>query len=74
MGTSEVPEDKLLHAASVMAEYLDNNEDGVVDDPPVIEAMQENNALLVMFPTFDDSEDLFESGEDLEPIFENYWI
>jgi len=39
VGTSEVQDEKLLHAAAVMAEYLDNDEDGEVDDPAVLLAM-----------------------------------
>ena len=54
VGTSGVPSAKLLKTASVMAEYLDNDEDGIVDDPAVVEAIKDNNALLVMFPTFDE--------------------
>jgi len=49
VATSGVPDAKLIHAATVMAEYLDNNEDGNVDDPAVVQAMLNNKALLVMF-------------------------
>ena len=44
-----VPDSKVLHAASVLAEYLDQDEDGVADDPGVVDAMLNNGALLVMF-------------------------
>jgi hypothetical protein len=65
-GAPEVSDEKLLHAATVMAEYLDNDEDGLADDPSVVESMVENNAALVMFPSADD---LDSSG-----IFESPWI
>ncbi|KAA3645267.1 MAG: hypothetical protein DWQ07_12390 [Chloroflexi bacterium] len=47
--TGNVPDAKLLHAAAVMAEYLDNNEDGMPVNPLVVEAMQTNQATLIMF-------------------------
>ena len=65
-GAPEVSEEKLLHAATMMAEYLDNDEDGAADDSSVVQSMVENNAALVMFPTADDLES---SG-----IFESPWI
>lgn len=46
---SGVKDEKLLHAANVMAQYLDNDEDGQVDDQNVIEAMKSNNAFVVMW-------------------------
>ncbi|MGH1385167.1 hypothetical protein [Kordia sp.] len=49
-----VEDAKLLHAANVMAQYLDNNEDGVVDDQLVIDKMVENRAFLVMWATEND--------------------
>lgn len=40
---------KLLHAANIMAQYLDNNEDGVVDNQLVLDAMKQNKAFLFMW-------------------------
>jgi len=45
----EVEDTKLLHAANVMAQYLDNDEDGTVDDQLVLEKMIENQAYMVMW-------------------------
>ena len=49
VGCRMTPDAKLIHAATVMAEYLDNDEDGEVDDPAVLKAMKDRNAMLVMF-------------------------
>lgn len=38
-GTQNVPEDMFDYTYSVMAEYLDSDEDGVVDDPEVLLAL-----------------------------------
>lgn len=54
-----VEDAKLLHAANVMAQYLDNNEDGLVDDQLVLDKMLENKAFMVMWNT--------ESNLDLDP-------
>jgi len=40
---------KLLHAANVMAQYLDNDEDGTVDNQLVLDKMLENQAFMVMW-------------------------
>lgn len=56
---SGVLDSKLLHAANVMAQYLDNNEDGVVDDQLVLDKMLENKAFLVMWAS--------ENDLDIEP-------
>ncbi len=69
-------DDKVLHAAHVLAQYLDNDEDGVVADGAVLAEMtgQEGGANLLMFADEDELESsgLFESdlldsfrGQDL---------
>lgn len=45
----KVVDTKLLHAANLMAQYLDNDEDGVVDNENVINSMLANKAYLVMW-------------------------
>ena len=45
-----------------MAEYLDNNQDEIVDDPKVIANMLKRKAILVMF----------ESDKEMEEIQEVY--
>lgn len=62
VGTSDVQEDKVLHAANVMAQYIDNDGDGVADDAAVEEALRTNKALLVMFPTSDELEAAMEQA------------
>ena len=37
IGNCAVADEKLQHAASVLAEWLDNDEDGCVDNQPVLE-------------------------------------
>lgn len=44
-----VEDTKLLYAANIMAQYLDNDEDGEVDNIEVLNAMQGNNAFMFMW-------------------------
>jgi len=49
-----VEDSKLIHAANVMAQYLDNDEDGTVDNQLVLDKMLENKAFLFMWKTEND--------------------
>jgi hypothetical protein len=45
----EVDDSKLLHAAHVLSQYIDNDEDSFVDNPLIIAKMVENRAYLYMW-------------------------
>lgn len=45
----EVEDNKLLHAANIMAQYLDNDEDGNIDNPILVSALKSNKASLFMW-------------------------
>lgn len=49
-----VDNEKLLHAANIMAQYLDNDEDGTIDNQLVLDNMLQNKAFLVMWKTEND--------------------
>ena len=46
--TENVANDKIFHAASVLAQYLDNDEDGVVDNQLVLNELLEKKVWLLM--------------------------
>ena len=46
---STISDAKVLHAAAVAAELLDNNEDGIVDDPLIEFQLFSENALMPIF-------------------------
>lgn len=56
VASENTPDSKVLHAAHVMAEYLDNDEDGQVDDPAVVASMVSKQATLVMFQDENEAE------------------
>ncbi len=55
----DVQDDRLLHAANVMAQYLDNDEDGQMDYPELVNTMLVNKAFMVMWKN--------ESDLDIDP-------
>lgn len=66
VATADTPDETIVHAATVMAEYLDNDEDGTVDDPAVLESMVANRATLLMAATPDGLESL----PDVDAVFD----
>ena len=67
VATPPTEDAKVLHAANVMAQYLDNDADGVPDSDAVVAAMVENRATLLMAQTPDELESL----DDLDAIFDH---
>jgi len=49
--TTNVTDQDLLHAANVMAQYLDNDEDSIIDNQLVLDKMVENQSSMVLFGT-----------------------
>jgi hypothetical protein len=64
VGTAKTSDAAMLHAANVMAEYLDNNEDGIADNPAVVDHLKTKGATLLMGATEDEVESLFEKLPD----------
>lgn len=47
-GTSEVPVEKLKHAAMVTAQWLDNDQNGQIDDKGLQETLIKNKPVVIM--------------------------
>ena len=65
--TAAAPNEKLLHAANVLAKYLDSDEDGVPNDQKVVDALNEKKAVLIM--TKDSREEWQSMHADLHYVF-----
>lgn len=46
---STISDEKVKHVAAIFAEWLDNDEDGTVDDPNVLAELTSRNALMPVF-------------------------
>lgn len=62
--TQSVSDQDVKHCAAVMAEYLDNDENGTIDNSLVVNEMVANNASMVMFGT--------DGSADQTTFFNNY--
>ena len=60
---SNISDEKVLHVAAIAAELLDNNEDGVVDDPLIEASLIELNAIMPVFQS--------ENGNSIDTFFDN---
>jgi hypothetical protein len=56
--SESTPDEKVLHAANVLAQYLDNDEDGAPDNERVVAAMKKHKAGIMMFATEAETERL----------------
>ena len=66
-----ISDSKVLHAASIAAELLDNNEDGLIDDLNVFDALSNKNTIMPLFSyEGSNAEDLLFDNFDL--LFEQY--
>ena len=61
LATARVRKSKLLHAAAVLGEYLDNDEDGEPDDARVAAVLARRRATLVLFHDEREAERLIET-------------
>jgi len=60
----EVEDDKLVHAANITAQYLDNDEDGSIDDPLVGRMLVQNKASVLIWKTSQQLEEIFQPERD----------
>ena len=72
LATDSVPDAKVLHTANVLAEYLDNDENGTVDQPEVLAKLLGNSnseiATMVLFESESEQESFMDSFETLMQI------
>ncbi len=58
LATNTTGDDKLVHAAGVLAQFLDNDEDGEVDNPKIHQAMLDTGGTIVMTGTQDEAHEM----------------
>ncbi len=63
---SSIPDAKVLHAAAVAAELLDNDEDGEVDDPVLKAELGANGALIPIFA--------YDGSPGMDYFFDHYMV
>ena len=61
--SSTTSDEKIIHAAKIMAQYLDNDEDGIVDNKLVHNMLISRNAALIMFNNENEAENAWRSGD-----------
>ncbi len=71
--TASTSSGTVRHVAAVLAQYLDNDEDGEPDDPAVVRALRDENAAMVLFHDEDemgraDPGTLLPPGTELESL------
>ena len=66
IATPGTPDEKVIHAANILAEYLDNDENGIPDDDFVISALANNKSMITMAATELDFEKILDQIDDFE--------
>jgi hypothetical protein len=72
--TRNTPDKKVLHAANVLAQYLDNNNDGDPDNKLVVKALRKHKGAIVMFATERASEKIDVHRHIPEKVWDNMMI
>jgi hypothetical protein len=70
--SNSVSSQKTEHATSVLSQYLDNDENGIIDNPAVGKELKKRNATIVMFGSqeeFDRKEQVLEKIADDQKDF-----
>ncbi len=70
--SERVPDNKLLHGMNIMAQYLDNNEDGTPDNDLVVDKLVEEKVGIMMFKNENEGDSLgiWESDLPLDKLQE----
>ena len=66
IATPGTPDEKVIHAANILAEYLDNDENGIPDDNFVISALANNKSMMTMAATELDFEKILDKIDGFE--------
>jgi len=79
LATNSTADEKIIHAAKIMAQYLDNDEDGVVDNKLVHDMLVSRKATLLMFNNENEAESAWRSGkydfpENAQALFDDETI
>ena len=67
-----VPNSRVLHCANILAQWIDNNEDGEVDNVFVYQELVNRHASMVMWWNEDQAEDDFDNIPD--DVLDNYGL
>jgi len=65
-----VGDDDVTYVATIMKEYLDNDEDGAADDADVLASMLDMRAAMVIFRTWDEAHDLWGSSFEMSYVWQ----
>ena len=69
--TSACSNNRVRHCANVLAQYLDNNEDGQIDNPAVHAKLINNNASMILFRN-ENEEENSDYWQDIDDEFLEY--